>query len=321
VTPGSWEILEKAHELVDGGEAIALATVVWRQGPSSGQQGSRAVVTTRGEVHGWIGGACAEPVVIREAQRVIATREPRLLFIGDVDEAGLHLPDGMVHIAMSCQSEGALQVYIEPMLPTMRLVVVGHSPMAQTLGDLAAVLGWASQVVDLAEFADVVLTAGSVVVVATQGNGDEEAIEQALRADPAFVGMVASRKRGTALLEQLAERGLPPELLARVHTPVGVDLGHTTHQEIAVSVLAELVKLRAEGALRGRAPSLPVADLAVAGVTEATEAIDPVCGMTVTPDDRHHPLEVEGTTYWFCCRGCHDTFAARANETKDTVTA
>ena len=244
-----WDLLEKAGELSSRGEEIALATVVWRQGPSSGQQGSRAIVTAGGEVHGWIGGACAEPVVIREAQRVIQEREPKLLLLGTPEQFGAAVPDGITIIPIACQSEGALEVYIEPVVPTMRLVVVGTSPMAHTLGDLAAALGWRSEVLDAAEFSAVDIDARTLVVVAMQGNGDEEAVEQAVRAAPAFVGLVASRRRGEAVLGYLEERGVPRRLLDRVHVPVGLDLGHTSHREIAVAVLAELVQLRAAGSL------------------------------------------------------------------------
>jgi xanthine dehydrogenase accessory factor len=122
---------------------------------------------------------------------------------------------------------------------------------------------------------------------------------------PAYVGLVASHKRGEAVLGYLAERGVPQHLLDRVRTPVGIDLGRTTHQEIAVSILAELVQLRAAGALaaepvRRELPLLTVADV-----------VDPVCGMTVPADDAHFPAEVDGTTYHFCCVGCRDAFLAK----------
>src|SRR5215472_3105883 len=129
-----------------------MATVVWRQGPSSGQPGSRALITAAGRLYGWIGGACAEPVVIREAQRVIAERTPKLLLLGEPGQFGSSVPEGMVAVAISCQSEGALQVYIEPVVPTPHLTVVGRSPMAQTLADLARALGWRSAVYDGPDF-------------------------------------------------------------------------------------------------------------------------------------------------------------------------
>jgi xanthine dehydrogenase accessory factor len=304
----TWEVLERARELSDRGEEFALATVVWRQAPSSGQTGARAIVTAAGEVHGFIGGACAEPVVIREAQRVIQSREARLLFLGTTDEATTAVPDGMVYVPMSCQSEGALQVFIEPVTPVIDLLVVGRSPMVHLLAELATSLGWQARVADLPGLSADDITERTLVVIATQGHGDEEALELAARADPAFLGLVASQKRGVSLLEYLAERGVPREQLDRVHTPVGVDLGHTTHREIAVSVLAELVQHRAAGHFgpAGGADTAPKDE-------GATEATDPVCGMTVTVDASGwspHLHEHDGTTYHFCCVGCRDRFAA-----------
>src|SRR5260370_42629245 len=138
----SWRVLEQAGELRRNGEPFALATVVWRQGPSSSQQGSRAIITASGQVQGWIGGACAEPSVVREAQQVIATGTARLLLLGSPEQFGGSVPEGMVVVPIACQSEGALEVYIEPVLPVPHLVVIGQSPMAQILASMAATLGW-----------------------------------------------------------------------------------------------------------------------------------------------------------------------------------
>jgi xanthine dehydrogenase accessory factor len=304
-----WGMIEKAGELARQGVEFALATVVWRRAPSSAQQGGRAIITADGEIHGWIGGACAEPVVVREARRAIEDRQPRLILLGAPDEFG-EAPEGMMFVQMACQSEGAAQLYIEPVVPTPNLLVVGRSPMASTLVDLAAVLGWRPTLVDAADFAATDVAPGSVVVVATQGHGDEDAIEHAVAGDPAFVGMVGSRKRGEAVLGYLADRGVPRERLAAVRVPVGVDLGHTSHREIAVAVLAELVQLRAAGALDRRPPGAEqaagVAQTATATTTGT--AVDVVCGMTVPADDTSRPLEHEGVTYYFCCPGCRAAF-------------
>jgi xanthine dehydrogenase accessory factor len=296
-----WDVFDRAGELARRGEEFALATVVWRQGPSSGQVGSRALITPDGRIHGWIGGACAEPVVVREAQRVIVERKPTLLLLGTPDQFGASVPRGMVVVPISCQSEGAMQIYVEPVVPTPQLTVVGRSPMAHTLVDMARALGWRAEVHDGAEFSAAELTARSIVVVATQGHGDEDAVERAVTARPAFVGLVSSRKRGEAVLGYLADRGVARDLLDRVRVPVGLDLGRTTHREIAVAVLAELVRMRAAGQLA------PVD----AGDRTAppAEVLDPVCGMTVRADASAHPFEHDGVTYHFCCVGCRDAFA------------
>jgi xanthine dehydrogenase accessory factor len=228
--------------------------VVWRQGPSSSKEGSRAIITAGGELHGWIGGACAEPAVIREARQVIESGAARLLLLGSPEQFGGAVPEGMTVVPISCQSEGALEVYIEPVLPAPRLVVVGSSPMAQTLTKLAETLGWHADLIAGEDFTAGDADQRSMVVVATQGHNDEEVLERAVAASPAYLGLVGSQKRGTAVLGYLADRGVPAEQLDHVHVPAGLDLGSTTHAEIAVAILAELVQLRASGAISGAAP-------------------------------------------------------------------
>ncbi len=308
-----WGVLERASELARRGQAFALATVVWRQGPSSGQLGSRAIITADGEVHGWIGGACAEPTVIREARQVIAEGEPRLLLLGAPDQFGETVPEGMTVVPIACQSEGALEVFIEPVQPAPRLVVVGRSPMAQTLAALADALGWRTAVLDgPAGFTAADVDPATMVVVATQGRGDEDAMEQAVLARPAYLGLVASHRRGAVVLGYLADRGLPKDQLDRVHVPAGLDLGRTSHREIAVAILAELVQLRAAGAI-----DIAVGEVGGAGAqadpakrAASAEAVDPVCGMTVAADESSYPLEHDGVTYYFCRAGCRRDFEA-----------
>lgn len=297
-----WDVLERAGELARQGQAFALATVVWRQGPSSGQLGGRAIITATGEVQGWIGGACAEPAVIREARQVIATGQSRLLLMGTRDQFGEAVPEGMSVVPISCQSEGALEVFIEPVQPAPHLVVVGRSPMARTLASLAQTLGWRSVLVDGPDFTMADAGPGSLVVVATQGHGDEEAVEQAVAAHPAYLALVASKRRGEAVRGYLADRGLPADQLARVRAPAGLDLGRTSHTEMAVSILAELVQLRAAGRLGSAAAAQ------VAAATAPAEATDPVCGMTVAADASSHPVEHGGVTYYFCRVGCRQEF-------------
>ena len=308
--PDGWAVLQRGSELTRAGESFALATVVWRQGPSSSQQGSRAIITASGEFHGWIGGACAQPAVVREARQVITEGTPRLLLLGSADQFGGAVPDGMMVVPISCQSEGALEVYIEPVLPAPHLVVVGGSPMAQTLAGLARTLGWQTDLVAGPDFTAAGASERSMVVIATQGHGDEEAIEQAVQARPAYLGLVGSRRRGAAVLGYLAERGLPKDQLDRVTVPAGLDLGRITHQEIAVAILAELVRLRASGTLAdATGPARAAEPAAQRQAAAATaEAVDPVCGMTVPADAASRPVEHDGQTYYFCCTGCRDAF-------------
>ena len=294
--------MEFAVELARTGQSYALATVVWRKPPSSGQPGSKAVITSDGQLHGWIGGACAEPVVIREAKRVLAAGEPSLIWLGqESDFEGMHVPQGVMTIPMSCQSEGALQLYIEPVLVAPEVLIVGRSPMVATLLELVRGVGWRGEIVDGLDFQPHMAGPGSIVIVGTQGHGDEEALETAINADPAFIGLVASAKRGDAVRGFLTDKGISAEKLSRVKVPVGLDLGHTTHREMAVSILGELVQMRAAGELL-HSPIIPLA------MAEPEEVLDLVCGMTVEAVPANRPLEYEGITYYFCAPGCRVAF-------------
>jgi xanthine dehydrogenase accessory factor len=308
-----WGILQQATELARRGEAFALATVVWRQGPSSSQQGARAIITADGELHGWIGGACAEPVVIREAREVIATGAARLLLLGSPEQFGYageeaEQPAGMTFVPIACHSEGALEVFIEPMLPVPHLVVVGNSPMASTLAELTRSLGWQVDLTAGHDFTTDSAGPRSLVVVATQGHDDEAVMERAVAAGPSYLGLVASKRRGGAVLGYLAERGADPEALARVRVPAGMDLGRTTHQEIAVAILAELVRLRAAGQLQAAAAIPATARGRPRAEGQAARASDPVCCMTVEIGPASAAAAYQGMTYYFCGAGCQQAF-------------
>ncbi|MGH2635921.1 MAG: XdhC family protein, partial [Actinomycetota bacterium] len=199
------EVLALAAELSARGEPFVLATVVWRRSPSSGKEGSTALVTPDRRVRGWLGGACAEPTVIREGLRALEEGTPRLLFLGPQEELAARGREGVVTVPIACQSEGALEVYVEPVLPQPQLVVIGRSPAVATLASLAAALGWRTVVVDDGGVAEDYPNAGRVVstldlesagvsdrsfvVVATQGHYDEDALEHALAIPAAYVGL------------------------------------------------------------------------------------------------------------------------------------
>lgn len=286
------DVLARAAELRASGEPFVLATVTWRRGPSSGKGGSKAIIGPDGSVEGWIGGACARPTVVREALASLEDGSPRLLSLGTDD----HRPD-VVQVPMACASEGAMEVYVEPMMPEPDLHVVGSSPMTETLGALAGVLGWRVSVVDEPDFARV--DASSMVVVATQGHFDEPAVEAALETPARYVGLVASEKRAAGVIEWLRERGVKEEAVARVRSPAGLDLGPVEHDEIAVAVLAELVALKASGGLSESVDVHPPAT-----------AVDPVCEMTVDVMSTRFTSRHDGTTYYFCAAGCQRAFEA-----------
>jgi xanthine dehydrogenase accessory factor len=307
--------LELAADLARRGQPFVLATVVWRRGPSSGKQGSKAVILPDGTVRGWLAGACAEPTVIAEARAAMADGRHRLLFLGPADELDGVLRAGVMTVPLACESEGALEVYLEPNLPPPHVVVIGRSPAADTIAVLARALEWRATIVDDEGSADhpdgipvvdelelggLGVDGSAAVVVATQGHYDEAALEVALGTGAGYVGLIASRKRADSVREYLRERGIPENVLARVRAPAGIDLGKVEPGEIGVAVLAELVALKAAGVL---GPSV--------GVTRAIEeARDPVCGMIVDVARVRLRSEHEGRTYFFCSAGCRRKFDA-----------
>jgi xanthine dehydrogenase accessory factor len=309
------ETLARAAALIAAREPFALASVVWRRAPSSGHVGSKAIIRPDGSVEGWLGGACAQPSVVREAQESLVDGRPRLVFLGQPDELDRRSADGVITVPMACEGEGALEIFIEPMLPHPQVVVIGRSQAVLALTKLARALDWDVVVVDDGgsatehPFPELVRTTldlsvlgigpGSAIVVATQGHYDDIALEAAFATRAGYIGLVAAGKRAAVLLTLLRSRGFGEEQLSRVVAPAGLDLGHVENAEIAVAVLADLVARRAAGQLN-----------TVPAVSADMYAIDPVCGMTVKIDDAKYRVAYDGVDYYFCAAGCLAAFQA-----------
>jgi xanthine dehydrogenase accessory factor len=297
-------LLERAAELQRRGEPFVLATVVRCEAPTSAKPGAKALVHPDGTVEGWVGGACAEPVVTREALEALRDGRPRL--VGLYGEGG-RTPgraEGILDHAMTCHSGGTLEIYVEPYLPVPLLVLVGHGPVVETLATLGRTAGYA--VVPLQDDAawaglDALgLGRRASVVVATHADSDEDALARVLRTEAGYVSLVASRRRAASVVERLRQRGVPSERLGRFKAPAGLDLGAVTPAEIAVSILAEIIQHHRGDKLAEAAPPAMAA--------EPTEAIDPICGMTVEIATARYRSLVEGRTTYFCCLHCKETF-------------
>ena len=312
------EFFDRAHEFLSQGLPFATAVVVRAEKPTSARPGDKAIVTAEGVMHGWIGGSCAQPTVVEEAIKALADGSPRLIRLSTDPES--HSPrEGLVDLPMTCFSGGTLEIYIEPQLPAPRLMVVGNLPVAQALARLGKVMNYQVIVVDpdtrgagIPEADDVVtdlermagkITPLTYVVVASHGRYDEVALEQALRSRAAYVALVASKARSAAVLEYLAAEGLGEEELARLKYPAGLDIQAMRGDEIALSIMAEIVQRRRSG------EEVDVSSLLAELMPAAAEAIDPVCGMTVAIAGAEHVYEHEGQSFYFCCAGCRATFA------------
>ena len=278
-------LTRRAQELAEAGEPFATATVVRVQRPTSAKVGNAALVLDDGTIEGFVGGDCAEESVRTYALKAIESAEPMLLRIvpfGGEEERGV------VTVQNPCLSGGMIEVFLEPVVGAPRVFVEGEMPIPEALKRLGAQVGLDMVGVTGGDFEpgprDLAL------VVAGHGREELPALRTGLEAGLPYVGLVASRRRGQGVIGELRSDGVPAELLARIDTPAGLDIGARTPEEIAVSILARIIEVR-----RAR--------------RETVTAVDPICGMTVTVTGATPSLEHEGETVHFCCEGCRDAFA------------
>ena len=285
------DLLERAAELRRAGQPFVLATVVRSLRPSSARPGDRALLSVDGSLQGWIGGGCVHTSVAREASEALASGEPRLVRLSPepIEE------EGIVSYPMTCHSGGTLDIYLEPVLPSPELVVIGDSAVAEALATLAAPLGF--RVVRSFEQRS---SSDAWVVVAGMSSGeDHPLVREALLQNVPYVAMVSSRRRAEALLQELSAEGVPTEQLQRLKAPAGLDIGAANPPEIALSILAEIVQRR-----RVSPPA------AAPRIETRPTAIDPMCGMQVDIASARWTAEKDGQTYYFCAPGCRKAFLA-----------
>lgn len=300
-------IQDQCNELRAREEPFVLATVVAYKSPQSAKPGSKAIIKNDGSQIGWVGGGCVQPIVLREAKQALQTGKPKLLTISP--DAPREDWKGVESYRMTCEGGGSLEIYLEPYLPKPQLVIVGRSPVAQTVAHLGHLLDFKVVVADPEATsesfpeADVILTDlssvraqisdSSYVVVATMGNGDEEGLLAVVGTRPKYLGLVASEKKSKGLFEYLLETGTTPEDIGVITCPAGIELGSETLPEIALSVAAEITRLRRAAAAKPSEPQV---------------AIDPICGMSVDVDNAKYTSVVGSETIYFCCLRCKETF-------------
>jgi xanthine dehydrogenase accessory factor len=285
---------------------FALATVVRRERPTSARPGAKAVIHADGSVSGWVGGACAEPVVVRESLAALRDGQPRLIRLTGEGATPAGRTEGVLEYPMTCHSGGTLEIYVEPFLPRPALVLVGHGPVIDTLAALGRTVDFDVIVAPEAggeELGQLALTPHTSIVVATHGGFDEDALAWALASDAGYVSLVGSRRRAAAVLASLERRGLPAERLGALRAPAGLDIGALTPEEVAVSILAEIVQARCSRKEMASEPAGPAPGEA--------EARDPICGMLVDVATARYRTEGPQGTVYFCCLGCKETFDAQ----------
>ena len=308
--------LKKAAYLQAKGDPFAMATVVAATAPTSAKPGAKAIITPDGRLEGWIGGGCAQDVVIEEALATLRSGAARLIRLSpDAEPSANH---SIKELAMRCESGGTLEIHIEPVIPHMKLLIFGDSPLSRTLARLAAVLDY-----DVSLFApgaqdgnlpdSVALynhfdvpsqrsVGRSAAIVATQGIGDEKALTAALAAEPGYLTMVTSRTKAASLFAGLEKRGASAAALEKVKVPAGLDIQAVSPGEIAVSILAEIIQVARTADLAAQTTN------GSAAAERKSTHFDPVCGMTVDTQTAAGAAEFEGSTYHFCSLGCLESF-------------
>jgi xanthine dehydrogenase accessory factor len=271
------DLSSRAASLRASRQAFVHARVVWAERPTSAKAGDEAIVLADGTIEGFVGGECAEATVVIESLSVLTTAEPLLLRITPRPEPA---QQGRLVVHNPCLSGGSLEIFLEPSLPAPLVQVAGGSPTAQALMALGQPLGYA-----VLPWSGLIESDTAAMVVASHGKDEDRPLVAALEAHVPYVGLVASRRRGQAVVSALP---VSAELKSRVHSPAGLDIGAATAEEVALSILAEIV------AGQPRRIRLP----------DVCRAVDPVCGMSVmVTDDALHIGEV-----YFCGPGCMEAY-------------
>ena len=326
-------VLDKAARLKAEGKPFALVTVVRAVSPTSAKPGAKAIVEADGVIQGWVGGGCAQPAVIKTAKKVLQEGLARLIRISPTKDE--YVEEGITDFGMTCHSGGTLDIFIDPIIARPMLLVIGASPAAQALVGLAQHVGFSVTAAfpgaDAEMFPDadkiingfdVTGSTPSFVVVATQGKSDEQGLESAISTGAAYTAFIASERKATKLKAYLIENGSDAERVDAIISPAGVEIEAVTPEEIALSVLAGVVKARREGVATPQPVEISNESSSCCGSKKAEEksasdlltAIDPICGMSVEIRGAEHHSIYQGKNYYFCCGGCQHRFDNKPEE-------
>jgi xanthine dehydrogenase accessory factor len=286
------ELADRMEQLIAARTPFVTATVVRAMSPTSVRPGDSALVLADGTIDGFVGGVCAQASVRLHAARALETGEAVIVRL-EPGAGAETVEDGIVVDHNPCLSGGTMEIFLEPHLPALRILVAGETPIARALAEIASAAGYEVQrgAPDELQPAE----SDAAVVVASHGEGEEQVLAAALDAGVGYVALVASDKRGAAVRDSL---DVPDALREQVHTPAGLAINAQTPQEIAVAILAEFVSKR-------------VAHPPASVVPAVETAVDPICGMTVTVSDATIHADVGGERFYFCSEGCRTAYLER----------
>jgi xanthine dehydrogenase accessory factor len=322
------EFYETAADMKARGEPFAAVTVVRNEAPSSGKRGDKAIVGRDGVLRGWVGGGCVYAIVMKEVGEALTDGKPRLVRVSPEPQTAAS--EGVKEYKMTCHSGGSIDLYIEPVMPQPHLIVLGKSVIGRALLKVAKAVGYRLTVVNEdaapAAFPDadawrtnfdlsgIAFDAATFIVVATQGDNDEHALEAALSVISRYVGFVGSRKKRDGVFDYLKTKGFEDAQLAAVHAPVGLDIAGKTPEEVAVSILAEIIaeyRTKDTSHLKFPVPQKTTFETAAKADDGLPQIItNPVCSMPISKGMAKYILEHKGETFYFCCDGCKIKFEA-----------
>jgi len=310
--------LETILELIKGSEPFVMAQVVGRQAPSSSKVGDKAIVKRNGKMVGWIGGGCVQGIVLKESSDAITSGKPRLVRIGK-QLSNTKNQEGVMNYTMTCQSEGQVEIYLEPVLPQPHLLVMGKSEIAKALVRLGKAInfkvtgvadganlqtfGKVDELITQIDLSKVKTTAMSFIVVASQGEHDEQSLLEALKKESAYVGFVSSRKKVANVLKYLQEAGIEQSAIDKLHSPAGIDITAKQPDEVAISILAEIIQVK-----NGLTEMFKMDSKSEQTEIVPSFYINPVCGVPVDINNPKHIIEHQEEQVYFCCDGCKIKF-------------
>lgn len=313
----SQSLLDLAYELTHAGKPFVLATVIGCERPTSAKPGAQAIIQQNGKLTGWIGGNCAQPIVIREAMRIFREGDnPYLLHLGTSEHDTNITRQDVRTFLMTCASGGTLDIYIEPHLPQPQLLLIGDSPVIAALSQLAPIINFSVTQLDHTDFSQMHIDDRTYILVATHGQYDEDALEQVLTSPAHYIGMVGSPRRAEACRAYLRTSGLSEQQIARLKAPAGLDIGAVTPEEIAASIIAELIQMQRRGLPvdEHHHTEMPASSEESTLPVIAETAVDLVCGMTVEIATARHHVSYDGQEFYFCCPACKRLFERNPQE-------
>lgn len=309
--------IDKVNALREQEQAYATATIVRRRQPSSGKPGDKAIITTDGNVHGWIGGGCTRGIVIKEALLAMQDRKPR--FVSIAPEKKMNTFDNTKTYTMTCQSGGEVEVYIEPIMPNPQLIIFGTSHISMSLARLAKAIDYRvdvyattpeSQVFDgvdhlrsLDQLEPSKVNPNAHLIVCTQGEGDAQALHSALSIGSSYLSFVASRKKANAIFREVRALGASFDQLKTIKTPAGIDIHAKTPDEVAISILAEIINHYRNPSEQSQSPSVDDIEL-----QNDDLYINPVCKIPIRKSTAKYVLDYKEEKVYFCCDGCKVSF-------------